>query len=105
MNTLPNPDEEDAWPLLDSETALAEGVLALHDLFTAADTNYKLKRDNTRLGEEKPLRLQMRATNQDGNMQSSEDDKTIMLLTLELACGSEGSDDRVSILQREKGKR
>merc|ERR1711998_724357 len=37
---MPNPKN---LPPLDQSTAIAEGTLALHDLFTAADTNYKLK--------------------------------------------------------------
>lgn len=98
--TLPDLSNGGKLPQLDSATALAEGTLALHDLFTAADTNYKLKRDNTRLGEEKPLRLQMRASISDAPNMQLEDDKTIMLLTLELACGTVGKEkDRVNELE------
>lgn len=96
QQTLQNPQK---LPALDSATALAEGTLALHDLFTAADTNYKLKRDNTRLGEEKPLRLQMRASSSDAPNMQLDDDKTIMLLTLELACGTTGKVDRANELK------
>ena len=54
-NRLPEPDQQalailpdtdstegkTAWPKLDTNSALAEGTLALHDLFTYAATNYK----------------------------------------------------------------
>jgi len=88
---LPNP--ADKIPMLDHASSLAEGTLALHDLFTAADTNFKLKKEKTTLGEERPLRLQMRPVGSDGvPPPDGESDKTIMLLTLELASGSKAED-------------
>merc|ERR550514_1037625 len=65
--------------------AVASGTLALHDLFTAAETNFKLGKKRTELGKDRPLRLQMRAATSEPMPPDAMDaDKTIMLLSLEL---------------------
>ena len=98
VKCLPNPDvpNPDApWSDFDSATAVAEGSLALHDLFTYAATNYKMKKFQTQLGGAKPLGLRINPPDHERSegMAGSQDDKTVMLLTLELVC--QGQDPKI----------
>jgi len=59
-----------------------------------------MKKYDTQLGAEKPLRLQMRACgDQTREMGQTDDDKTQMLLTLELTCGGNDKSQKVHLLQ------
>jgi len=101
IKDLPNPDSEE-WSDFDSSTALAEGSLALHDLFTYAATNYKMKKFQTQLGGAKPLGLRINPPDHERSdaMAGSQDDKTVMLLTLELVCkGQDGKIDKKNLVE------
>lgn len=103
MQYLPDPDSPE-WSDFDSATCLAEGSLALHDLFIYAATNYKMKKFQTQLGGPKPLGIRMYPPDHERNdgMAGGQDDQTMVLLTLELVC--QGQDDKLDRKNLDEGR-